>query len=282
MAPSELLHRIRRIGRHLSALTRVARRLGFGPTDRVKILFGGLWLLITDAGKSRLRFSARVARFGRHTRFRFEDFGDILVFDEVFLRSPLAELERGEPGDETGSGPLTILDLGAHIGVAALYFRLRWPRAAVHCFEPDPENVRRLHGLAGETGGLHVHQMALWFEPATIAFYVDPHRGSSSSMSRRGAHQQRVEVPAVTLARALELAGGGPVDLVKLDIEGAEQKVLEAADAQDLFNVRALVGEVHGDLCDGQAVLSALNAWFTRLETAPMVENDRRFYVTAW
>ena len=40
--------------------------------------------------------------------------------------------------------PAVILDIGANIGVAALYFKRRYPEAKIYCFEPFTENIELL------------------------------------------------------------------------------------------------------------------------------------------
>jgi hypothetical protein len=54
------------------------------------------------------------------------------VFEHQYYRLPLR------------SAPATILDLGANIGLATVYFARMFPRAALACVEPAPENLRLL------------------------------------------------------------------------------------------------------------------------------------------
>jgi hypothetical protein len=64
-----------------------------------------------------------------------------------------------------------------------------------------------------------------------------------------------VEVPARTLATLLDEAGLESVDLLKMDIEGAEWEVFESGLP---VYVRALMGEVHGREAEPQALIELL------------------------
>jgi FkbM family methyltransferase len=130
-----------------------------------------------------------------------------------------------------------ILDCGAHIGLAALYFARRYPQAEIHSFEADPAiakvlagNVRSL-GLAQVT----VHPEAVWIDAAGVTFDSS---GDDSGHVRAGAG---TTVPSMRLRAFLQER---TVDLLKLDIEGAEYRVLADCDGV-LANARNVVLEVH-------------------------------------
>jgi len=245
-------------------------RLGATFSARVKILFGGAWLFLNDSWKSSLRFTAVIEQFGRSLPFCFEDVGDFGLFCEIFQETPYEDLL-----PETAN---VVVDLGANVGVSALYFRLRYPEAAIYCFEPDPANLRRLRAQAAILGDTQVRNVALWSSDSTVSFYTDPHRGSLSAVSAVHDRQQEISVRARTLASVLEEQGISEVDVLKFDIEGAEEEALVPFDQFD--QVRVLCGEVHADLCDGEAVFNILYAHFDTVKKAPM-DVEGRWYVSA-
>lgn len=263
---TDFLHRVQeRIGWIMGTV-----RLSANLSSGVKLLLGGLWFFVNDSWKSGLRFTAEIEQFGRSLPFRFEDMGDFGLFCELF-RSGAYEGFWPEKAD-------VIFDLGANVGVAALYFRLRYPGATIHCFEPDPENVRRLRLQAAVLGDVRIHEEALWSSKGTLNFYIDPHRGSCSSVWPASGRQRTVQVQTRTLDSVLEEENIEVVDLLKFDIEGAEEEVLTASDR--LGQIHVLYGELHADLCDAGAVLKTLNAHFDVVETTPMAV-EQRSYVTA-
>jgi len=232
---------------------------------------GGIWFFINDSWKSDLRFAAEIEQFGRVLPFCFEDIGDFGLFCEIF-RSEVYEQSLPKEAD-------VIFDFGANVGVTALYFRLRYPESTIYCFEPDPNNVRRLRNQATMIGGLRVRKVALWSSDGSLSFYADSHRGSLSSVSRVNDRQQEIEVQTRTLESLLKAENITRIDLLKFDIEGSEEEAFNAFDCHGQVN--ALFGELHADLCDANAVLHTLQSHFDTVETTPL-EVEERWYVAAY
>jgi FkbM family methyltransferase len=245
-------------------------RLGGDVSSKAKLLLGGVWLLLNDSWKSRLQFTARIQRDGRALPFQFSDIGEYGLICEIFC-SDTYDHEGTREAD-------VIFDLGANVGVSALYFRLRFPAATIHCFEPDPANLRRLRANAQLLGQVHVYEFAVWRTRTSLSFHVDPHRGSSSSAYASHSRQEEVNVNARPLVDAFEAADVDKVDLLKFDVEGAEEDIFEAFD--EFGRIQAVAGEVHGDYCDADAVLQTMRLNFDRVDIAPMGIEDR-WYVTA-
>jgi len=245
-------------------------RLGGDLSSKAKLLFGGIWFLLNDSWKSRLQFTARIQRFGRVLPFQFSDLGEYGLICEIFSADTY-ERETLQQAD-------VIFDLGANVGVSALYFRLRFPEATIHCFEPDPTNLRRLRANAQLLGQVQIHDFAVWRTRTSLSFHVDPHRGSSSSAYASHSRQEEVSVSARPLTDAFDAAGVSSVDLLKFDVEGAEEKIFDAFD--EFGRVHAVTGEVHGDYCDAETVLQAIRSNFDKVDITPM-GIERRWYVNA-
>jgi FkbM family methyltransferase len=260
---------VRRVWDRLGWIVGTAQ-LGATASARLKLVLGGLWFFVNDSWKSSLQFTAPIEQFGRSLPFRFEDLGDFGLFCEIFRTTAYADLL-----PDTAD---VVVDLGANVGVSALYFRLRYPRATLYCFEPDPANLRRLRAQAAAWGEMHVRNVALWSSDDTLTFYTDPHRGSRSAVSPTHDRQQTTRVPARTLATVLEEEGITEVDVLKFDIEGAEEQAL--VPFRQFERIRTLCGEVHADLCDAEAVFETIYTHYETVERTPM-DIDGRWYVTA-
>lgn len=237
-----------RLYQKIQWVTRITRALGADAASRRRLFWGGLWLLINDTWKTEYRFSAHITRYGRTVEFHFEDIGDYGLLWEAFIDETYA-LDQIQ-------APEVIVDLGSNIGASVLYFRMRYPKASIYGFEPDPNNFRRLQRNTRALDKITLREVAAWSSNGTIDFYVDPHRGCSSSPFRVRARQHPERVEARSLDRLLDEAGLGRIDILKFDIEGAEREVLSAAECLD--RVRLIVGEVHSDI--GASQLNAIAA----------------------
>lgn len=115
-------------------------------------------------------------------------------------------------------------------------------------FDPTPASVAWL-AEQPPIPGLSTHAVALAPHDGTLMFALPPDAAadqvSASALADYGAGP-RLSVPCVTLEGAKRLAGVSTVDLLKLDIEGAEYAVLDQAlDTGALEGVSQLMVEVH-------------------------------------
>jgi FkbM family methyltransferase len=133
-----------------------------------------------------------------------------------------------------------VVDAGAHVGLFSL--RAAQHASKVIALEAHPINYKILTSNL-ETNSLNNVQPlreALWSTSGEIEFLEGSHSAGGSILGGEG---QRFRTPSVTLASIISLEGD--IDLLKLDIEGAEFPVLEATEDAVLGRIRSIVGELH-------------------------------------
>jgi FkbM family methyltransferase len=245
--------------------TRALTALPAPVQDALRLAYVGA--RVTSDGSS-LRTYARLARDrdkgGAPARLRLRPLGG----REVLVRPGTSDLgtvwgtfarRYHLPPPELGA-PNTIWDLGANIGLTMGHFAHLFPRARVLGVELDEDNVvlaRR--NVAAWADRCEVIHAAVWASDGEVRYRG---WGGTSNYQVTGGEEG-------TAVRALSLAElvreyGGPVDYVKVDVEGAERELLRDgtgwADA-----VRCLKIELHGDysVSDGEADLRRLGfeAW---------------------
>ena len=148
-----------------------------------------------------------------------------------------------------------ILDCGAHVGLASLYFKDRFPAARIRAFEADPElaDICRANLATFGAADVVVEEKAVWVHDHGVNFDTT-HDDSGHVSNGNGTNVRSVRLKAVL--------DEGPVDLLKLDVEGAEFEILK--DCEDaLRSVSHLIAEVHA-MGSHQAKVGEL---LTRLET---------------
>lgn len=198
-----------------------------------------------------------------------ESMVDIAVLQEVFL---LEEYDW-----ELTTSPKTIIDLGAHFGDTALYYHLKYPEARIYAVEPAPETFKRLLKNVGSISNITPIQAGI----SNRDGFAELNIGESSignSFQNRSDDGGVVSVPVYTLRTLLNMQGIARADLVKFDIEGAEEMMFSSADPAELAT--AYIGEIHEDLIsiDKETFISYFNEFNVNKEN---LENTQRFIIKA-
>ncbi len=245
---------------------------GKGVMGWVRSFVGGLTLLFgrNSAGLNRfslLRVHARLhllyalrALVGRAARpvrdvklLKFRAHAPALdqlafLFQSIFMRRDYEfACRKADP---------VIIDCGSNIGMSILWFKWRYPRAQITAFEPGRRAFEYLERnvTGNRLENVDLRRAAVASDPAPRAFYTDAHDEASlgASLTTRLAERatvtvQRETVDCVTLSSVLT----GPVDILKIDVEGAEQEVLtELADAGMMSRISEMFVEVHHNPCN--------------------------------
>ena len=134
-----------------------------------------------------------------------------------------------------------IIDAGANIGLSVIYFKRLYPKSRIVAFEPDQGAFDALSFNIkpyGTSNDIQLIKRALWDTEGTLQFYAEGADGGR--LATNGETSLLVEVPTVSLRPYLK----EPVNFLKMDIEGAETRVLR--DCADLLsNVERLFVEYH-------------------------------------
>jgi FkbM family methyltransferase len=107
--------------------------------------------------------------------------------------------------------------------------------------EPNPQNVEILRQNLSADPGSFLVQAAAWSGETCLTF-DDGRRGNESKVSGAGA----ISVRACTLDTVMREGGLASVDLLKMDIEGAERAVFLEGPLGFLDRTRAILIEFHG------------------------------------
>jgi FkbM family methyltransferase len=140
-----------------------------------------------------------------------------------------------------------VIDVGAHIGAFTIWIAARAPGCRILAIEPNPEAVVLLRENL-ETAGLGARVRVL---EAAVAGVSGRRALSITTMSPSAtllAVDQRSAscmVDAMTLAEAIVESGSAGVDLLKIDVEGAEEEIFAGLPPAVLAPVQALLIECH-------------------------------------
>ena len=163
------------------------------------------------------------------------------MLNEIFGKG-CYEPPAGPIADSLQSDSLRVLDLGANVGLFAAYALGRWKVSEVRSFEPDPANARLLrHTIVANAAADRwvLEETAVSNKAGELEFV--PGRLSESRMADEG--ESAIKVPTVDL---FEL--DHDVDLLKMDIEGAEWSIITDPRVRSL-KAHTIVMEWHARFC---------------------------------
>lgn len=198
---------------------------------------------------------------------------DIYTLAEVFR-------ERQYDLDTTPAPAPFVIDAGANVGFATLWFLGRYPGARVHCFEPAPGNLELLRHNVGNRPDVVINAAALGRDAGRLELHLAA-SAAMHSLKDEGTGEGTVGVDVVNLAAYLDDANIDRVDVLKLDVEGSELDVLEGMERR-LDRVHIIVGELHETLVDGTRFYSLLERHgFRRVRRAESHESGVHLFEVA-
>lgn len=217
----------------------------FGPLQGVRA-FGRMHLGSYDGRQ----FSVTVG--GRRVWLR-RTASDTSIFFQVFVKREYDTSEwpqhaqlsaRYDALVAAGSIPV-IIDAGANIGMSALWFNARYPRAKIYAVEPDSGNLAILtRNVAGNPAITAVHG-AVWDRTARLTI-ANPGAGAGAFRVVEGDGALR----AYSIPELVEMQPGGTLLIVKIDIEGGESALFRS-NTQWLRDAGMVTIELHDWLYPG-------------------------------
>ena len=195
--------------------------------------------------------------------------GDLYVFLEVFGKF-FGEVY----GPALKGNPRLIVDAGANVGFVSAMFANRFPEARIVAIEPDAKNCEVFRKNCSGYANIKLLHAALWHRTGRVKI---ENPGAASFHFRVTEDSDNTDgIPAMTLEEILLAEKDGVIDILKLDVEGAE-KVLFEHGREWLRRVKLMIMELHDGYIPGcsEALFTAIrgrNYRHTRIKEIDIVE----------
>jgi FkbM family methyltransferase len=151
--------------------------------------------------------------------------------------------------------PHLIIDGGANVGYVSVFLAQAYPDAKIVAVEPDLSNLALLRENCAPYPNIEVIPGAMWPE-RTELFIENPDELSwGLRVSEAQSSTDRL-FPSVTVGDILARSGEDRIDLLKLDIEGSEERLFSRGYEGWIGRVGKLIVETHGPR-SREAVLAA-------------------------
>lgn len=165
------------------------------------------------------------------------DTSDRSVYEQVFVEKQyeFPELDNVE----------FIIDAGANIGLASVYLLTKYPKAQVIAIEPDPENLAIAElNLRPFGSRCHLIEGAIWHTSSSLSIQRSDQGHWATSVSEE-TNRGDSKVQGFTINEITSRFGFDKIDLLKVDIEGAELPLFRDGDTTFLQKTRCCAVECH-------------------------------------
>lgn len=184
---------------------------------------------------------------------------DLFVLNQVILQNEYAPLYDMILQRADRDQIKVIVDVGANIGVTALYFSSFFPKASIYAIEPSGRNFEILQENinSNEIAAFPINK-ALLASPAKVKLIntFRDKRDWSTRVVRSGCNN---DIEAVGLTDLKLELGLDKIDVLKIDIEGHEVELFNSdAFLSELKTIKFIAIEIHEEEADRIAIINTL------------------------
>jgi FkbM family methyltransferase len=191
---------------------------------------------------------------------------DLLIFSQFFIiQDSFQYIDKRDLNHLKES--VTIIDAGANIGCSALYFLINFPIAQVICIEPEDSNydllIKNLE-INGLTSRVITLQKAVWNELMELELMQrDWSHDGFHVMQKPTSDEIIAKTSTITIPQIINDYKLSKIDILKMDIEGAEKKIFEDKSYLELFInlTKFIIVEVHEEFISESFVIKVLNRY---------------------
>lgn len=179
---------------------------------------------------------------------------DYYTFDQVFLRD--------QYNIKLPFVPKTIIDAGANIGLAAVYFAHKFSNASIIAIEPSSANFNVIEKNIANYSQIKAHCMGLWNKDAYLEI-IDTSLNENAFMVQETIADNPNALKAISIKSILVSNNWQTIDILKLDIEGSEKEVFDVDYESWLPKTKALIIELHDNMRLGasKSVFAAISKY---------------------
>jgi FkbM family methyltransferase len=169
---------------------------------------------------------------------------DVLLYKSI--------IENAEYDFVAEKEPKIIIDAGANIGLASVFFANKYPNAKIIAIEPEEFNFEILEKNTEPYSNIYAVKAALWnsiCELDLFGGYDD--WGFRLEMDKKESRMQKQHLTkTVTIEKIMEDFNIDKIDILKIDIEGSEKEVFNSSSAW-IDKVNSIIVELHESIKKG-------------------------------
>ena len=186
----------------------------------------------------------------KHTSYQFRNGYNLSYEEKSSAEHIFSEIFIGDcyPIKKNIKQEKVIIDIGANIGFFTLYALIKNPNSKIIAIEANPKNFKVLEKNILDNKlnyNVQIFNNVVTSNEGPQPFYLSSNSGWSSIYNKRGAKNgEMIHVEPISLSGLFKKSNLEIVDLLKIDIEGAEYDILLNDDFLEDYQVKELFVEV--------------------------------------
>lgn len=185
---------------------------------------------------------------------------DFMCFDDVLLnQSYNLDITDAE----------WIIDCGANIGLATIFFNLKFPEAKIVAIEMEEGNFSILEKNTLKNENVYLENAAVWSNALEHLVVEDGNKEWGYMVSTEEKGRASKHIKAITINDIVKKYSIQTIDILKIDIEGAEKEIFKKGVYEDWLKItKVLIIELHDRLNPGSSMqfFEAITKYNFRLE----------------
>lgn len=175
---------------------------------------------------------------------------DMMVYNHIFGEPKEYEIVCDTYNKYFKNETLFIIDAGANVGYASLYFSYKFPKSKIISIEPELSNYKSLLiNIAKNklTNTITPLNKALWFCNTTLSIFTENIREWGFTVSEVNDNNSTVKTETITINDVLKTNRKTIINILKVDIEGAEFELFldKERHADFIKNTELVAMEIH-------------------------------------
>lgn len=167
---------------------------------------------------------------------------DFSIFRQIFIKK--------EYDFDLGFEPVTIIDAGANVGYASLWFAIKFKNSRIIAIEPEESNYSVLSENVSSFKRIIPLKFALWYKETKLNIFDTGYDHWGYAVRESKSHSIG-STPTITINKILTKYNLEKIDLLKIDIEGAEKELFEKGSQLWINKVSAIFIELHDRMKPG-------------------------------
>ncbi|MCB4799715.1 FkbM family methyltransferase [Neotamlana laminarinivorans] len=145
--------------------------------------------------------------------------------------------------------PKVIIDCGANIGLATIFFKNKFPKSKIISIEPEESNFKMLLKNTKQYENIICLNYGIWNKTANLK--VEKNSGNWDFTVKEVLNKDNNTVSAISINEIVERYDINQIDILKIDIEGSERELFKNNWETWLKLTKVLIIELHDGLKPG-------------------------------